>query len=346
MAGDKLTFHTARSATDHKGSVTITRIEHKASGFLAFAYECSLEEDLDGAPKAYGLNNPHPVDPEHNPETILQTDIKMLETSLCNATDPHTNCEAGSHRFRWVGLYAATQDDAKANGFSIDRRPFLEARARRLKDGTLVDLAPKEPGLFPVIQNFDGDAPGYYVSTTSAFTDPALKDWDQRKYVNAVAVPYAAHAGWWKALGVELGDFGLAIRPNTGAFSGFVFGDTGTGRVGEVSRKLFETLTPERNNEDLFVFLVFPKSGVGIANQFNQDTGPKVIEDQVKRNVRRLNVIPGNDALVDFLTLHANADKLRLARYGEGDDDSISEGDPRWWNIFGGLRAFDYSSND
>jgi hypothetical protein len=348
MAGDKLTFHTARSASDHKGTVSITRIEHAASGFLAFGYQCSLEEDLDGAPRAYGLNNPHPVDQDHNPHTIWQTDIKMLETYLSNAADPVANFVAGNHLFHWVGLFSATQAIATANGFSIDRRPFLEARARRLGPPhyELVPLKPGEAGFFPVIQNFDGDAPGYYVSTTSAITDPAFQEWDQRRYVNAVAVPYAAHAGWWRALGVELGDFGLAIRPNTGAFSGFVFGDTGTGRVGEVSRKLFETLTPERNNEDLFLFLVFPKSGVGVANKFDQDVGPKVIQDQVKRNVRKLNVIPGNDALVDFLALHANADKLRLARYGEGDDDSISEGDPRWWNILGALRAFEYSSND
>jgi len=336
----ELTFNQALNAFDHKGAVAVTRIEHRASGFKAFAYECSLEEDLDGAPRAYGLNNPHPVDPGHNPDTNLQVGIHMLETGLCNATDPHENCETGSHLFRWVGLYSATQDFATRHGFSIDRRPFLEARARRLPDRTLVALAPGEPGFFPAIQNGAGDAPGYYVSTTSATTELDFQPWEQQNYVNAVTIPYAAHAGWWRALGVELGDFGLTIRPNTGAFSGFVFGDTGTGKVGEVSRKLLETLTPERNNEDLFVFLVFPKSGVGVANKFRQDA---VIQDRVERNVRNLNKIPGNDALIDFLALHANADRLRLHR--DKGDDSIAEGDPLWWNVYGALASRGYSSN-
>src|SRR5215216_663702 len=102
---DELTFQPARTASDHKGAVYVTKIEHKASGFEAFAYQCSLVEDLDGAPRGYGLDNPHPVDPAHNPHTALQHGINMLETSLCNAADPHQNCSAGSHHFRWVGIY-------------------------------------------------------------------------------------------------------------------------------------------------------------------------------------------------------------------------------------------------
>jgi hypothetical protein len=88
---------------------------------------------LDGSPWAYGLDNPHPVDPRNNPDTALQHDIAMLEEGLCNATDPSPNCKQvghGNHFWHWVGIYADTPTNARNNGFSIDRRPFLEARAR------------------------------------------------------------------------------------------------------------------------------------------------------------------------------------------------------------------------
>jgi hypothetical protein len=357
MAVEQLTFLPAAASSDHKRTVPVTKIEHKTSGFKAYAYQCSLEEDLDGAPKAYGLNNPHPVDQDHNPHTIWQAGITMLETSLANAGDPAGNClhhllnqkdSANNQIFRWVGLYSATQADATAHGNSIDRRSFLEARGRRVdkddKKNVLVAFGLNEPGVFPVIQNFDGDAPGNYVSTTSAVVD-GFERWDQRRYVNAVEIPYAAHASWWKTLGVELGDFGLAIRPGTGDVSGFVFGDTGTGRVGEVSRKLFEALSPERNNEDVFSFLVFPKSGVGIANRFTQN---KVVQEQVKLNIRKLNNVPRSDAVVDFLgSFGADRGKYRGVLSGKGQIDTKSEeGDPVYFNVLAALISFGYQESE
>jgi len=343
---DQITLQPALNASDHKGGVAITKIEHVASGFKAFAYQCSLEEDLDGAPQAYGTNNPRPVDQEHNRDTGFQHNIKMLETSLCNATSPHQNCAAGNHDFAWVGIFAATQTFATNHGFSIDRRPFLEARRRTLPTGGTAPLGPNEPGLYPAIQGGAAPSPGYFVSTTSAITDPEIQEWEQMRYVNAVAIPYAAWAGWWHALGVDKGDFGLAIRPTTGAFSGFVFADTGTGRVGEVSRKLFETLSPERNNEDRFLFLVFPRSGVGVSD-FQKFSKDAVVQTQAKTSIRKLSNVASSDALVQFLSLGADRGKFRSILSGRGQIETDSEeGFPPYWNVLMALRDCGYSEGE
>jgi len=267
----------------------------------------------------------------------------MLETSLCNATSPHQNCAAGSHDFAWVGLFAATQAFATSHGFSIDRRPFLEARRRTLPGGGAAPLGPKEPGLFPAIQGGAAPSPGFFVSTTSAITDTDVPEWEQMRYVNAVVIPYAAWAGWWHGLGVDKGDFGLAIRPNTGTFSGFVFADTGTGKVGEVSRKLFETLSPERNNEDRFLFLVFPRSGVGVAD-FQKFTKDEVVQAQAKTRIRKLSNVPSSDAVVQFLSLGAERGKFRSILSGRGQIETDSdEGDPLYWNVLTPLMDCGYS---
>ncbi len=319
---DKLTFRVVHTATDHKGSVPITEIAYAKSGFKAFAYQCSLEEDLDGAPEAYGLDNPHPVNPKDNFDTVLQRGLHMKETGLGNATSNPKEFNGGGHNFAWVGVLAMNQDTAKKKGLSIDARPFLEARRRertahdpKSNDPTIA-LTPHEKGLFPVIQpvvvpgrpDHMSPAPGYYVSTTAAPTDPNLPEWDQRRYIDATRIPYAAWAAWWHPLGVEKGDFGLAIRRSTGAFSAFLFGDAGSGKVGEVSRRLFEQLTPERNNEDLFMFLVFSGSGKGVVNKF---TSEQVITAQLKQNVRRLNQLPSNEDLAEFLADNTNLTTMK-----------------------------------
>ncbi|HEY3912434.1 MAG TPA: hypothetical protein VGM07_21470 [Stellaceae bacterium] len=321
---DKLTFRVVRTATDHKGSVPITEIAYAKSGLKAFAYQCSLEEDLDGAPEAYGLDNPHPVNPKDNPDTMLQRGLRMKETGLHNATSAPKVFKAGGHDFAWVGVLPMNQDQAIKARVSIDARPFLEARRRERtahdppSNDPTIALAPHEKGLFPVIQpvvvpgrpDHMSPAPGYYVSTTAAPTDPNLPEWDQRRYIDAISIPYAAWAGWWHTLGVEKGDFGLAIRRSTGAFSAFLFGDAGSGRVGEVSRRLFEQLTPERNNEDRFIFLVFSGSGKGVVNKF---TSEQIITAQLKHNVRRFNQIPDNEDLPEFLSDDANLTTMKAA---------------------------------
>jgi hypothetical protein len=340
MADDRVKFSHAHSTTDHKGGVSVTKIEHAPTGFKAFAYQCTLNEDLDGAPKAYGVNNNHPVDAAHNPDTALQQGIAMLESGLCNAVTHVHNCESGSHDFAWVGIFAATQAFATAHNFSIDRRAFLEARRRLLPDGNTAPLAAGEPGLFPAIQPQGSAAPGYFVSTTAITTDPTLNDWDQAKYVNATAIPYAVWAGWWHGLGVAKGDFGLAFRHKTGDAYGFVFGDSGKGKVGEVSRKLFETLSPDRKNEEYYNFIVFPGSGAGVANKLTSD---QVIQDRVKALTKKFDDIPIGDTLYEFFALGANRARLRAfltGKYVKKDEPGYSEGDPLWWNAWRALKAY------
>ena len=54
---------------------------------------------------------------------------------------------------------------------------------------------------------------------------------------------------------LHLGDFGLAINNNTGASTGYVYGDSGTqNKVGESSQKLHEVL----GGAGLVTFLAFP----------------------------------------------------------------------------------------
>jgi hypothetical protein len=305
MADDNvISFSLAPAKTsDHRGAVSVTKIEHIKSGFMAFAYQCRLEEDFDGAPRAYGLDNPQPVDPSANPDTRLQRSLKPLDR-LGNATSPYKNFAAGSNDFSWAGLYATTQEFATKNGFSIDRRPRFEARRNR-RHG--------EAGLYPAIQPAGGPAPGYFVSTTAAVADPKLPRWDQRRYVNAAEIPYAAMAWWWPKLKVHIGDFGLAIRPDTGTASGFVFADSGTAKVGEVSHKLLETLSPGEGpgtrNEHLTLFLVFPGSGSGISERLKYRSN-SALQRCVTLNVRRLNTLPDNRNIPALLAHNAD-----LARY-------------------------------
>jgi hypothetical protein len=345
------TYSLAKAATDHVGGVTITWVRHAASKFECFAYQCSLEEDFDGAPDAYGRDNPHPVDAANNPDTALQRSVTGRD-HLCNATNPYQVCDAGGHDFAYVGIFAADENAARGR-FSIDKRPALEARMRMgwVKHGKdtnweLIALGPKEPGLFPVIQGAGSPAPGpgHYVSTTSATTDPSLDDWDQNKYVNALVIPYAATAGWWRGLGVNLGDFGLAIARDTGAACGFVFADSGSGKVGEVSNKLLKTLTAAGGtNESKFNFLVFPRSGVGVAGRYTQDA---TIQREARRKIEALNAIPGNDELLAFLGYDADRARFTAWRNGRrGADAAEIAVAGQYDTMYMALSSFGYASN-
>src|SRR5262249_50925947 len=108
-----LTYSHARAASDHVGGVEITRVRDLASNFECFVYQCSLEEDFDGAPDAYGWDNPNPVDPARNPDTRLQTNVNGRD-HIPNATNNPGNCRAQlldgqSRLFAYVGLYASSQ---------------------------------------------------------------------------------------------------------------------------------------------------------------------------------------------------------------------------------------------
>jgi hypothetical protein len=139
-----------------------------------------------------------------------------VEYSLSAVADPVTAPRVRiGHDFAYVGVVAANENDARGK-FSIDKRPALEARAKMgwVRHGKqakweLIHLGPKDPGIFPAIQGAGSTGPGYFVSTTSAVANDSLAEWDQNRYVNANEIPYGAWAGWWRSLGVGLGDFGV-----------------------------------------------------------------------------------------------------------------------------------------
>jgi hypothetical protein len=229
------------------------------SGFLAYVYQCHLNEDNDGAANAYGWDRPGDA---------LQAGLQPLENhhgqqaGLANAASPWQNLWH-NHDFSWVGVYSATPEFAQRHNLRIDTRPQLEARVAAAGQDPVL---PGHRGYFPVVQQV-GPTRGYYVSQANAIADSSKPAWEQARYVDAAQVPYAVLATRWASLGVGLGDYGLAIRPSTGASCGFFFGDTGAkSKVGECSRALVRTLSPTAANADLVTFLVFPGTASGSAS--------------------------------------------------------------------------------
>lgn len=281
MASDqiKIEHFAANFKNSHNRSlldVEMSKVSGGPQNFLAFVYQCHLVEDNDGAPRCYGWDNPTNVFQEES--IYVQKGLQPYDR-LGNATSPYENWDAGSQDWYWAGLYAATKAFAEANNLTIDTR----ARLRSGRPDKVVAGDPQS-GLankYPVIQGSQDPAPGYYVSTTGQVFDASFDQWEQNRYWNAAASPYCVWATEWqnRATGVDLGDFGLAIRNSTGTSSEFAFRDTGTNyNVGESSRKLCRTLVPTPDgqavyNEDYVSFMVFPhlhNGGGGIRTQISK----------------------------------------------------------------------------
>jgi len=160
-------------------------------------------------------------------------------------------------------------------------------------------------GTFPIIQQAaNGDpAPGIYVSSTSRPANDQLPVFAQSRYVDSSAVPFGALSGKLRGLGVELGDFGLAIRHDQPMRSGFFFADRGGSSsyaLGEVSQKVGTNLGGSGrrnhfNNNFPVSFIVFPHSASG---------KPGVIADA--------DVSAAISAILAQLATAANADELPL----------------------------------
>jgi len=129
--------------------------------------------------------------------------------------------------------------------------------------------APNFQGKFPVVQrkeNFDPH-PGYYVSTTPRSADPK-RPYKQSSYVDSAEIAYGALDGRLKALGVDMGDFGLALRHDQNMQSGFYFVDAGKNKyaLGECSHKVGKNLGVTRlpngkyDNNFPVSFILFPGS--------------------------------------------------------------------------------------
>src|SRR5579863_8251264 len=87
----RLDYTPAPSQADHQGSVKITKVRDAATTFECFVYQCSLEEDFDGAPDAYGLDNPNPDPAEArvNPAILLQHGINGRDNLSFSTSAPH-----------------------------------------------------------------------------------------------------------------------------------------------------------------------------------------------------------------------------------------------------------------
>jgi hypothetical protein len=321
--------------------VQVTRVSGGPANALAYVYQCFMVEDNDGAPNCYGLNSDdtevkaNPKDPDLRlfdgrtnrdfDGDDLQRRLTPLERSptqfsgLANASQNRSLMPGPPI---WSSLFAANRDQARAHGFLLDVRPRLGSTS----------------GKFPVVKR-DGPFAGFYISTT---TRPAPggspNEWDQSHWLNAAEVPYAVWADRWgdSNSGVGLGDSGLAINTNTGAFSEFKFLDGGTpNHVGECSRKLCRTLVPTPDttahvpNTDPISFIVFPNSRSG---------------GGVSQGITNLAAADNSDELVLFLALGADLDEFGgwlLAFYNAVDYHGVRL-PPKYYTFMMALAAKGY----
>jgi hypothetical protein len=177
---------------------------------------------------------------------------------------------AGNATQGWFGVMALTPDD-----------PLVTNKLAQI-DRT----APRLLGKFPVVQQRkNGDPkPGYYVSTTpQAHGRPYL----QKSYIDASQVPFGALDGRLRPLGVNLGDFGLAIRHDQNLQSGFYFVDKGGTKfaLGECSHRVGKDLgstgaAGHWNNNFPVSFILFPRSSTQVQQRrpFGHLQDPNIIE--------------------------------------------------------------------
>lgn len=197
----------------------------------AIIFQCILNEDNDGAPDCYGPKHPPALDP------------------LADGTNDENAVfdKKGNNKWRWVGLVSMTPEEAQQAGVLARLDQRLEVR-----DGA------KPQGRFPLFQpNMQ-----FYVSSTATSANASLSKTHQDRFWNAREVSYGALTPPLTRLGVDHGDFGLAIRLDTGVSEGFFYADSGgQNKVGESSRKLFRTLFPNVDQEGHPVaFIVFPRT--------------------------------------------------------------------------------------
>ncbi len=199
----------------------------------AIIFQCILNEDNDGAPDCYGLRHPPALDP------------------LADGTDDENAVfnPQGNNHWHWAGVIAMTPQEAQQAGVlgRLDQRLSV-------RDGSLPQ------GKFPLFQPPPNQQ--FFVSSTATPADPGLPLTNQGRFWNARTISYGALTPPLRRLGVDFGDFGLAIRVDTGVNDGFLYADSGNqNKVGESSRKLFRTLFPGVDQEGHPVaFIVFPGS--------------------------------------------------------------------------------------
>lgn len=213
----------------------------------AVVYSGILNEDVDGAPRCYGV-------------WPFEAGIDKLRNGTNNENAVFDPLPAGrvAHEWVWRGAVNMTHDEADRAGVldRLDERPEL---AGRNDDGAPLNDPKRFPPKFPVKR---ADDAGFYVSKTALVKNASLPQTAPGHWWDATAVNYAALTPPLRALGVELGDFGIAIRRDNGTSRTFFFADAGNGqKIGEMSTMLFRALYPGNNQEELLAsFVVFPGS--------------------------------------------------------------------------------------
>jgi hypothetical protein len=255
----------------------------------AFLYTCSMNVDWDGAPDAYGLDRPG------FPE---QTGLTPRETF----NHLHYARRDASWSRYWAAIISLTRADAIAVLVKHGLIPKKETEsggklsaqseallARYWDNRTTTQLGHSlenvaGDGKFPIVQIKELPTSirhGYYVSTTSSRI-PGFAREDPHAYLDAAAVPYMVQPA---LPGVQMGDYALVIRNETGASVAVVCGD-GTARVGG-SKKLGECsgavyLALGKENERDFSFVVFPGSRSG-ASVSDVAAAGKAVRTQVSK---------------------------------------------------------------
>lgn len=213
----------------------------------AIVYSGILNEDVDGAPQCYGR---FPAD--------AGIDRLVNATNLVGGGNFNVLPKGAlAHPWKWVGVVNMTHDEADAAGLldRLDERSELAGRFSENAPMSNLHFPPK----FPILR---ADNDQFYVSTTALPRNAAVPKTDPGHWWDATSVQYGALTPPLVDLGVALGDFGLAIRRDTGTNGAFFFADSGSGnKVGEMSRVLFRALFPANDQEERLVsFIVFPGS--------------------------------------------------------------------------------------
>jgi hypothetical protein len=215
----------------------------------AIIFSAILNEDNDGAPTCYARFNPASPDGLNGGLDFLRHAISLPRLGM------FTPLAKGQqhHAWQWVGLLRRTEADATNQKI----RPLLDVRpelAALNDDGNLAS----DP-MYPVLRD-DNDK--FYVSTTGLAKNASAAITNPGHYWDASTVAYAAKTPPVVKLGVDYGDFGVAIRKDTGTARAFMYADAGNGdKVGEMSRTLFKKLFPRSDQEHHPVaFIVFPGS--------------------------------------------------------------------------------------
>jgi hypothetical protein len=218
---------------------------------------------------------------------------------------------------RWFGVVALSENDpAVVSGQAIiDKRPELE-----------------RGGKYPVIQQAANDDPnpGYYVSSLPYASGPAYR---QDSYIDASQVAFGALSGRLKALGVALGDYGLAIRHDKDAQSGFFFADVGGNNyaLGECSHKVGKDLGGSGrgnrfNNNFPVSFIVFPQSRTQETGTINAESDDQIAQS-LKQLLETLSGVDNADELILLMGFNETPPPekpqglSKLERYVQSPDD-------------------------